>query len=585
MLRIVLGMIIGAAAGSALTYYFVADSARLAPADAGSTRSNGPVGTVEVPRGGVREVVLERGVGVRTGLAPLPMPSSTGAPPQIDPGAGVEPPLTLDQALAIANPGERRRALARLATTGAQQDPAGALAAARRIANPQDRLAYQSVLARELARSDPELLLANLNAFGEPEAEAMVIRTLASEPLAAVSPERLLALAEEIDGQMAMFARQVALQRWGETDPAAAIAYAEALPLGQQREQLLSGALRGLAQKDPEAALAWLANQRNPSPQLQSVVYAGIAQTDPERAIDLLFDSNMLETQFSNQMQASAMPLLMTLAQSGGADRARVADRLLSVPSGRQPYLQMFLSNWSQTAPEDAIAWLGRNAAAVGVATYQQVAQNLARNSPERAAGFTSQVPAAARDEWIVGVAQGYAQRDAEATLAWLGQYAGQPVYRQAALAVAQATANYDPLRAAELLATADLDDQRAVGAAAMIAANWAQRDASGARAWITSLPRGAARDGALSALVSTSGAVLPDPATLGLFSSDRAREQALLGVIVQIAQSDEPRARGLLDEYISDSTMRARAEQAIENRAGAGFGVFVTPDGRAIVR
>ena len=599
MLRIVLGMIIGAAAGSGLTYYFVG-GARPAPASgfaaamnpaAMNSAATNPAArtTATLPRAAPRAETSPR---APTGAPATPASSfdPSASPIELDPDAGTNEATRarLDDVLAITNPNARRRELRNLAAALARENPAAALSVARGLDRLDDRRTFQYGLVNELARIDPALLLESADLLDDSDVRAMVVQTLASQVTSAIPPERLVALAEGLGGQRSMFALQTAVERWAETDPLAALAYAEGLPAGQQRERVLSGVVRSYASADPEAALAWLAAQRDLSEEIEGALYSGIAQADPDRALDLFLGGDLLDGQ-SLMGGQRGMPLLMSLATSGSIDRERIADRLLDVRDGLGPsYMQMFLSSWSQTAPEDTMSWLARNAAAIDAGLLEQVASNLARQDPGLVSDLTSQVPGTVRDRWIVGVAQGYAQQDANAALAWLDQYAGQPVYGEAALVVAQHMAQYDAPRAAALLASADMSDARAAAAAASLAFHWARTNPSAAQAWVRGLPPGQARDGGLSALIGVNGTALPDPATLSLFSDDRSREQAVANVIVRIARDDATRARQLLDERITDTAIRERVERVIDAggpRSRFSGATIITNRGEVIVQ
>ena len=47
----------------------------------------------------------------------------------------------------------------------------------------------------------------------------------------------------------------------------------------------------------------------------------------------------------------------------------------------------------------------------------------------------------------------------------------------------------------------------------------------------------------------------------LALFSSDEARQEAIVDVVRHIADLDQAQARALIDRYVSDPAMLSRAE------------------------
>ena len=86
--------------------------------------------------------------------------------------------------------------------------------------------------------------------------------------------------------------------------------------------------------------------------------------------------------------------------------------------------------------------------------------------------------------------------------------------------------------------------------------------------AWALRVLPGDKRDAALAAVMRSRGDAPLDPALLGAFSDDRARQGALMNTLVVVAQTDPAAARRLLDAHITDPQMRARAEQMIDGFA-----------------
>jgi hypothetical protein len=415
--------------------------------------------------------------------------------------------------------------------------------------------------------------------------------------LSTLDPLRALAVAEALTGEPAAMVRRTALMQLAADDPLGALRHAEALPLGAERQQVLSTIAMTYGRLDPDAAIAWAQTQN--SPDVLASALTGIARVDPDRAMDLLFSLPGLEQQ--RTLQTFAMMGALRPEQT-----AAIADRLLAQP-GRGSALQMLTNAWSQRSPEDALRWLLANRPSAGN-SISQAGMNLARTNPAAAIGYLDRMPSELRARWVSAVADGYAQHDARAAANWITQYRGEPGYDAAVAAVAARTAQHDPETAARLLASIDsseapdaaqsaraiatswarrdlpaaaswardiADDGIAAGAVSVVTAQWAARDAAAARNWTMSLPMGAKRDAALVQVVgATAGTASAEPALLDAFSNRAAQQAGVNEAVRIIAQRDAAAARQIADEYLTDPDARRNAERFIEFGAnGAMFG------------
>ena len=232
----------------------------------------------------------------------------------------------------------------------------------------------------------------------------------------------------------------------------------------------------------------------------------------------------------------------------------------------QQQALQMTVASWAQRDPAAALAWTMSNADVLSNGTVRQVAQQLTRDDPELAMQYVDRVPADARDAWISSVAGSYATFDRQRAVDWVGQYRGQTAYAPAVMAVVESTAEQDPRAAANLLDGLGPLPEGSDSAVRSVVNSWASRDAVAARNWTMQLPRGQARDMALTTLISTDrNAEIPDTEILAAFSSDLARQQGILRVIYNVARNDPLEAQRLVDTQISSPAVRQQAEQYIE--------------------
>ncbi len=135
------------------------------------------------------------------------------------------------------------------------------------------------------------------------------------------------------------------------------------------------------------------------------------------------------------------------------------------------------------------------------------------------------------------------------------------------------------------------LSESGRITTAGRVAGAWAREDAVGAHGWITGMPPGEIRDSALrgyltAAANNTRSSMFqfarrpggpriaytrvrtPEPATLALFSSDTARQEAIVRVIADMAHYDPAQARILIDTYVSDPALLSQAERTLRQAA-----------------
>jgi hypothetical protein len=104
------------------------------------------------------------------------------------------------------------------------------------------------------------------------------------------------------------------------------------------------------------------------------------------------------------------------------------------------------------------------------------------------------------------------------------------------------------------------------------IAGAWASYDTRAARNWVLTMPTGTSRDAALTGAVQMIGrAESLDQGLLGAFSSDRAREQAIMRAIPSVAQRDVDEARRLVDDHVTDPDLREQADYMLSSPTQRG--------------
>ena len=226
----------------------------------------------------------------------------------------------------------------------------------------------------------------------------------------------------------------------------------------------------------------------------------------------------------------------------------------------------------SRDDPAAALTYAGENLQDVQPWIYSNIAESF-RADPLDAMEHIDLVPEHMRPGWIEAVATQLAQRDPAAAIDWIGQYRGQPLYTSIAPDVASNIVGENPVAALDLLATLPLERQMITSR--RIARSWAETDPIAARAWVESLPPGEQRDAALPGLLSTNwgpslqGATMQalDPTVLAMFSSELARQRAVVQIAEDVSHRYPAAAQALLDAHVTDPAIRARFELQLERR------------------
>jgi hypothetical protein len=417
--------------------------------------------------------------------------------------AEVAPERAFAEALAIDDWQLKSRAVERVAAVWVDQDRTGALVEADRLPDDNVGRAFRAALVRRLVEIDPAAMVAYVNAI--PEHENRLAGAVATQ-LELVEPLEALGWAEKLDGRVGEAARRTALQTWARTDPLAAFAYATSLPLGDERLQLLQVVATGYGRKDPDAALAWAESLPQGPASLLASVIAGISQVDPKRALDVAFldDPRYLGSGFAPGRASMLSTVIANAVTSSGLAIADIAERVLTMRDWNARNMAVATLADSWMRVDPAAAFEWVvEKSRVPNETFDQFVRALAQSDPVMAAGYTNRVAPAMRDVWIANVAQNYARLDPPVAITWLRQYQGEPAYAAGVAAVAYRVVDYDPALAADLLSTADDSSESMRMAAQQVAETWARRNQIAARPWAIRLPEGPVRDAALRGFIS----------------------------------------------------------------------------------
>jgi hypothetical protein len=488
------------------------------------------------------------------------------------------------------------RALERIGTVWAAQDPLGAIAQADLLAESLKE-SYLASVFREWVRLDAYGYLSWLESVPSPHRQASV----ALQVLAGSHPELVMSIVDGLSDDIGGMVKTIALRAMAEADPDAAIARAERMPAGSERDALLVAIASALGGRDPDAALAWARTVNAPPQNMMNQIMVTIAQRHPERAVEFLDNP-------PPGVDQRLVMSIVTATMGRDPETAQVlADKLVARDSIQAANaLQNLISHWTRQDPERALDWLLAHDAQVSATALSISATAIASADPIAAAGYLDRIPTEYRSAWIAQVAGPYGLFDPNGALAWVNGFQGENVYDQALHAVITASARIDARSAAQALSQASpaaqlaaaphvasffaredpfaatrwaegLSEERARASAIGAAVSeWSGADFVGARNYTLDLDRGEARDQALNALIlrsARSGGSL-DRGLLDAFGSDRATQETLASAIPMISRNDPEEARALL-ERITSAEMRRQIEQRIEALAGSAPGLF----------
>jgi hypothetical protein len=495
-----------------------------------------------------------------------------------------DPSTALDRALALDTNSARTAAVRAVATAWSRQSIAAALLETQRIDDEAMKRIFTGELLQDIAPSDVDAVFTYLERVaGSPDTRIQQQGLIqpAIMQIARQDPARALEFADRLPNNFARLVRQTALMQWAETDPVAALNYADTLPPAIDTQNLRSIAARVYGERNPDAAIAWLASLgAEGGPVLQSAVFSGVARTDPQRAVDYLLDGNRIRSRATDPQEFT---LIANLANADGVDLRGIGDRIMSAPDSglRSSTLQMFVQTWARRDPTGALSWALERGSSMRPNLIASLAANFAAVDPQSAAAMTGQIPQSLRDTWIVAVAQSYSQTDSVGALRWLEQFRGTSAYQAGAAAMASSLAHFDPPAAAELLGTLEGNSDAMINTATQLALQWSTSDPVAASAWVRNLPRGALRDRALVGIASTTAENILDQNSLALFSTAQARGEAINVAISSVAQTDPARARTLMDQHVDDPRQREALERAIERQQDGR--IMISPGNVAI--
>ncbi len=505
-----------------------------------------------------------------------------------------DPERAWQEGAALRDAALGRRALVAVAEAWASTDPAAALAHAAHVNDRRHANLLRSAAIEHWASVDPLALLEYLSAapLEDVRAAGPVFAMLAS-----ADPSTAIALAERLTGTQRTEALAAGFTALTMQDAAAAIERLARVPAGVERSQLTRAVATGYASTNADAAIAWMKALDPPSTVAREGIVDGLFSAHPERAIDFVVAeiSEGAATRLALGLDWSALDPGTVI---GSEFFAQLAGAVASTrDASSQASLQMITASWVETDPEGALTWaVARGEPAV----VRQIGEEIGSQDIGLALAYAERLAPEQRSEWIAHAAIGYAKHDPMDAIRVLDQLRGHTLYEAALGGVINAVAVTHPQIAAQIVerggetvpaeaiqnlasrwvmsepaaaarwATGLYDPEQRSLAVGNVMANWAAFNPHAAGRWAQSLPAGPVRDTALRGVVTNAliNRFPVERAWLDAFADSELRQQVIVGTGLPM-QGDARELRWLIDEYVTDPTLRERGELVLENNAG----------------
>lgn len=532
--------------------------------------------------------------------------------------AGAQERLNLDdvaaqfeELLSIADASERRRAIHETASHWAEADPTAAYSAVMDQAPGTLRDEIEGSLVTSWLAVDTASALRFVGSLEEPPAHLMAVSTIrgnVSRWRLPVSPDsdlvEILEIADELPVEIARYVRLQIAGRMARSDPPSAAQRIRTFP-PEERRQAGMNIAREYASVYPDGALAWA--QALQEPDVEREVVQTMVAADPY---------GMLARAISGE-EGITLPLVASGAfGSQNLDRAQFGSALAHLPrtTTSAHALSTFAQSWLVHDQDAALEWLANS----GVEWPPEAilrAANRAGSDPDFAAQFAQRLQGRNRSEWIENVGSRYGRQNPERALEWLEQFRSEPAYTKVVANIIPQLAITNGPRAAQLIQV--LEGREWLGATWTVARQWAKNDpvaaarwADGlpdnargpsvraaidewhsydpapAESWVLGLPPGAMREESLLGLVTAvaSEGQIPPERMLDAFSTESARQNAILGAINMLTLRNREGALELYESQLTHPELRQHAEALLHppthepGQRGGFFGPVPTP-------
>ncbi len=354
---------------------------------------------------------------------PAPVPVAPATPPAPPPTATE---VALNTALATPDPRTRAQAFGQLFFELVQSDPEAALAYLRKMQRGQEFSQALFTLLDAISRRDLDRsleLAAELAVAREDRAfYSALFDRLGREAI----QDGLSRLDRVPRGEARDYALRALADAWARSAPAAALAWAQALPDPADRTPALETVLRNVSERDPLEAIA-LAQKSLTGLALErtlSIAIQRLTNTDPTAAAERVGMMPPGDTQ-----TMTAVNVARALADQKGIDVALTWIAGLPVELLRWIVLNNVLTTWSQKDPLAAARYVAEMPPGGGLDFAAQHMGLLLGNKPHDAIMWAEALPTTtARDGAFVSIASAWAQREPTEAVKWAVTLQGEPL-------------------------------------------------------------------------------------------------------------------------------------------------------------
>ncbi len=518
----------------------------------------------------------------------------------------LENPLrSLDAALAVQEPDERRHRLLQLGDAWARRAPEDAWNEAMSITDPQAQRALLGVVIPLWAAQQPERAFASVAELPPGWERQQLLQQVAAE-IARRDPLLALTLTASIDDvaernpyRSRDSFRSIIVLEWASYDPAGAAQWIERQNPGV-RAQLTYQIADAYVGQQPQQALDWaLTNSRSSGKELWAYMLRHMALYDPQEALRIA-----LATENTMQRNAALSGVLPAIA---AIDPALATSLLEKVPAGtmRQQVIAEVAQRMAQTSIANAVDWLTSLGGAGDQQAWMNISGTVAYRNPDAAAEFVDRVPKHARTQWIANVAGAYAQSDPDKAIQWARKFQDEPGYPRIVQQLSMSISYNDPeftlqmierlvdgkqrqrviasilpmiAQQAPEIAVRMLDDisneHLRAQSTANVAVGLAQSDPAAARKLVMSLPAGQTRDQALANLIGNMQQASAEE-TLTLIrdiQSPGVRQHVVLNAAFNLGRTNPEAMRTLLRRYPLDPQQQQQLDMMLQHQDSEGW-------------
>ncbi len=246
------------------------------------------------------------------------------------------------------------------------------------------------------------------------------------------------------------------VERWAAYEPQAALAYAQAIPGMRLSNRAVNQALEGWGKSDPAAAIAWwnspenYAAQRVRQNRLESIL-EGYVATDPFSAFQFAVGLGEGTLEEQRTKREALRTVVETMVESGNLDSALLWATDMEPGEGQTAALAEIMQEWAEYDPDGASAYLEQLA---GRDDFDEVRNSMIRtwaeSDPEQASAYltTLDVDDPNRGRLSAMLVYQWSRYDLTGPAEWLNTQPASPELDRAVATLTYRAASDDPASA-----------------------------------------------------------------------------------------------------------------------------------------